>query len=288
MKKIATLGPAGSFTAEVCASLFDMQSYKTVFTDAYEGLQGLKKGLYDIAVFPWENNIGGPVSDTMRALYATSQVTLVQMPVAAIEQHLISHGSYDEIETIVSHPQAVAQCQNNIRKLENKLGKKFSVVKVSSTAQGVKEASNDKTKAAIGSFRAAERYGVRVVQTDFHDKTRNQTRFCVFRKGGIEFKDNVCYATMYLLEFESLTKGWASFAGMCAALQIDIRYMPLLPVYTECSPTRYAFFVEVKGHPRKEPLAALHRALVNGRLGGMSRRARCVGSYAVLQKVLRL
>ena len=287
MKKIVTLGQEGSFSYAVSASLFDAQTHTIEFADAFAGLQGVKKGIYDAAVFPWENNNGGPVSETMRALYATSQISLAQMPVVAIEQHLIAQGSLEEIETIQSHPQAITQCQNNIRKLENKLGKKFSVVKVASTAQGVQAAAKDRRIAAIGSFRAAERYGVPLVQADFHDKTRNETRFCVFRRGGNEPNENVSYATIYLLEFESLTRGWANFASMCAALDIAIRYMPLQPVYTECAPTRYAFFVEVEGHPRIEPLAALHRALVNGRLGGMSRRARCVGSYALAQQAMR-
>ena len=79
-----------------------------------------------------------------------------------------------EIETVVSHPQATAQCARFIRtRLPG-----AQVLAGSSTAEAVRMvAEHDGPWAALGNRLAAERYGCQVLRAGVEDVADNETRF---------------------------------------------------------------------------------------------------------------
>jgi prephenate dehydratase len=87
----------------------------------------------------------------------------------------------DQVEVVVSHPQATAQCARFVR---TRLGH-ASVLAGSSTAEAVRMvAEHDGPWAALGNRLAAERYGCHVLRAGVEDVPDNETRFVWLAPGG--------------------------------------------------------------------------------------------------------
>jgi prephenate dehydratase len=134
-------------------------------------------GTVQRAVVPIENSIEGSVSATLDALAIdTEEVTIVGEVVVPIRQCLIVKQpiELDDIEVVISHPQANAQCS---RFLRTRLPR-ARVTTTSSTADAVRLVSeHEGAWAAIGNHLAAERYGCLVLRAGVEDLAGNETRF---------------------------------------------------------------------------------------------------------------
>src|SRR6202035_1985529 len=134
-------------------------------------------GLVERALVPIENSLEGSVNATLDALaMETEDVAIVGETVHPIRHCLIARTALElsEIETVVSHPQANAQCARFIRtRLPG-----ARVLAGSSTADAVRMvAGHDGPWAALGNRVAAERYGCEVLRAGVEDVADNETRF---------------------------------------------------------------------------------------------------------------
>ena len=106
----------------------------------------------------------------------TEDVAILGEVVHPIRHCLIARTALElsEIDTVVSHPQATAQCARFIRtRLPG-----AQVLAGSSTAEAVKiVADHDGPWAALGNRVAAERYGCQVLRAGVEDVADNETRF---------------------------------------------------------------------------------------------------------------
>src|SRR6201999_4194828 len=103
-------------------------------------------------------------------------VAIVGEVVLGIRHCLIARTSLEleEIETVVSHPQANAQCAQFIR---TRLPR-ATVLAGPSTAEAVRiVAEHDGAWAALGNRTAAERYGCQILRAGVEDVAGNETRF---------------------------------------------------------------------------------------------------------------
>jgi prephenate dehydratase len=133
--------------------------------------------LVDRALVPIENSLEGSVNATLDALaMETEDVAIVGEVVHPIRHCLIARTvlELDEIETVVSHPQATAQCARFIRtRLPG-----VRVLAGASTADAVRlVAEHDGPWTALGNRLAAERYGCQVLRAGVEDIADNETRF---------------------------------------------------------------------------------------------------------------
>ena len=90
----------------------------------------------------------------------------------------------DAIETVVSHPQASAQCARFLRtQLPG-----AQVVAAASTAEAVRQATaaGDDATAAVGTRHAAALYEATVLAVDVEDEDGNETRFVWLARAGTE------------------------------------------------------------------------------------------------------
>src|SRR5438309_10990943 len=133
-------------------------------------------GLVERAVVPIENSLEGSVNATLDALsLETEDVAIVGEVVYPIRHCLIARSPLElsDIETVVSHPQATAQCARFIR---SRLPQ-ARVLAGSSTAEAVRiVAEHDGPWAALGNRLAAERYGCQVLRAGAEDIAYNETR----------------------------------------------------------------------------------------------------------------
>ena len=129
------------------------------------------------ALVPIENSLEGSVNATLDALaMETEDVAIVGEVVHPIRHCLIARTELElsEIEAVVSHPQANAQCARFIR---TRLPQ-ARVLAGDSTAEAVRMvAEHDGPWAALGNRLAAELYGCVVLRSGVEDVADNETRF---------------------------------------------------------------------------------------------------------------
>lgn len=177
-KKVAFQGTEGSFGEQAVFQYFgddtDIIS-KPTFFDAIKALADKEA---DYAVLPIENSRAGSVYENYD-LMLKFDVAIVAEVIVDIRHNLLAlpGAKIEDITYVYSHPQALMQCSEFL----NENGKNMKKHEYSNTALAAKmvSESGDLSFAAIGSKRAAERFGLQVLKEDIEDDTENQTRFVI-------------------------------------------------------------------------------------------------------------
>jgi prephenate dehydratase len=177
-KRVAFLGPEGTFTEEALLASPEADQLEPVpEPTVYECVMAVHAREVDQAVVPIENSLEGSVNATLDALvFETQEVTIIGEQVHPIQHCLIARRPLQlaEIERVVSHPQANAQCARFIRtRLPNAL-----VTSANSTADAVRMvAESEEPWAALGNRLSAQLYGCQILEAGVEDVAENETRF---------------------------------------------------------------------------------------------------------------
>ena len=179
------LGPEGTFTHEALLGMVAGDEIELVpLPTIYDTVMAVHSGLVERALVPIENSLEGSVNATLDALaMETEDVAIFGEVVRPIEHCLIAREPIDltDIETVVSHPQASAQCARFIR---TRLPR-AQVLSGSSTAEAVRMvADHDGPWAALGTRTAADRYHCHVLRAGVEDVADNETRFAWLGRAG--------------------------------------------------------------------------------------------------------
>lgn len=280
--RVSYLGPTGTYNEEAllaCAAGAELEP--TPQATIFDAVNAVEAGIVERGFVPFENSIEGSVRATLDALaFDTSQVVIVGEHDHAIRHNLIARRQLPlaEIEVVLSHPQANAQCARFIR--ESLPG--AEVTAIASTSEGVRKvAGSEQPWAALGSAAAAAAYGCTVLRAGVEDVSDNVTRFVWLAAGGDTITD--------LPEVEDGARDWRTTlvfselgddrpgALVEALLEFSDRGVNLTRI--ESRPLRrglgrYLFFVDVDGDARAgitgEAIAALR---------GKAESVRVLGSY---------
>jgi len=174
-KKIAFLGPVGTNSEEACI-LYQNDAQHIPFTSIQNAISAVESGKVNECIVPIENSIEGIVTTTIDLLIHESNLKIYNELVLPISHHLITHHEtkLENIDTIYSHPQALAQCRIF---LSNNYPNAKCIASLS-TATAVQDMLKHKTNtAAIASYRAAEFYGAKTKKCNIEDNSNNATRF---------------------------------------------------------------------------------------------------------------
>lgn len=177
-KKVAFLGPAGTWAQEALLANTSHGGEDTIaLPSVYDVVMAVASGEADEGIVPMENSIEGSVSATLDVLaFEVDNIYIVREVVHPVSHRLIAREaiSLSEVERIISHPHANAQCR---RFLRDNLPQ-AEVVAANSTAEAVRIVSeSDQRWAAIGSSLAARSYGCVTLAEDVEDYPDNRTRF---------------------------------------------------------------------------------------------------------------
>ena len=179
------LGPEGTFTQEALlaaapAAELELVSLPTI----YDTVMAVHDGSVARALVPIENSLEGSVNATLDALaMETEDVTILGEVVHPIRHCLIGRSALElsEIETVVSHPQATAQCGRFLRARLSGV----PVLAGNSTADAVRlVAEHEGRWAALGNRLAAERYRCQILRSGVEDVPGNETRFVWLARRG--------------------------------------------------------------------------------------------------------
>ncbi|NES05855.1 MAG: prephenate dehydratase [Okeania sp. SIO2F4] len=190
---IAHLGPAGTY-AETAAVAFSQKlsqlgqkSFLCPYPSIAQTLWAVSQEQVNLAVVPVENSIEGSVTITLDTLWQLDILEIQTALVLPISHGLISlASSFEEIKTVYSHPQALAQCQGWLEKFLPQVQQ----IPANSTTEALGHLETDPSAAAIASQRAAELYQLPVLAYPINDYPDNCTRFWVLKKGGTEIENS--------------------------------------------------------------------------------------------------
>lgn len=173
--RIINQGSATSYSALACARLFPGQMPKAVQTFE-EACVLVHNGDADVAVLPLENSTAGTVGDVYNLLqrYHLYIWRSYDLP---IHHHLLGvpGATLADIRTVVSHPQALAQCSEMIR------ARGWHAVESLNTAFAAAQIAQegDPARAAIASLDAGKSSGLAVLSDEISNSRENLTRFVV-------------------------------------------------------------------------------------------------------------
>lgn len=176
--RVAYLGPEGTFSQMAARALFGLQArYRECATiDAvFEAVES-DDATYGVA--PIENSTEGGVTFTSDALIE-SKLRIRQEHVIPVAHCLLTRArALSDIQTVYSHPQALAQCRGWLAKHLPRA----QVVQTTSTAAAAREAHSDDRAGAIGADLAAEIHDLPILRANIQDRPENATRFVVLAK----------------------------------------------------------------------------------------------------------
>lgn len=175
--RVAFQGEHGSFSEEAVWGILgeDVQTVPCqTFEDLYRAIDERKA---DYILTPLENSLVGSVHRCYDLLL-NSSLNIIAEIVLPISHFLVAckDAEFETIETVESHPVALAQCERFFAAHPELQG-----ISADDTAGSVKKVveSGDKTRAAIGGQRTAQIYGGKILREHIEDYSENYTRFAI-------------------------------------------------------------------------------------------------------------
>ncbi|HEX8144396.1 MAG TPA: prephenate dehydratase [Pyrinomonadaceae bacterium] len=173
--RIAFQGERGAFSEEAALKLLG-EHIRLVPRPTFESLfAAIEEGEADYALAPIENSLVGSIHRSYDLLLESS-LHISGEVIIPIEHHLIGcpGATFDAIETVESHPVALAQCERffaahrQLRRLatEDTAGSVRRIVEL-----------GDPRRASIAGRRAASFYGGTILRERLEDHSENYTRF---------------------------------------------------------------------------------------------------------------
>ena len=183
--KVGYLGPQGTFS-EQAALIYQKrnglhQAELVQFPSIIDVIEAVESGAVEEGVVPFENSIEGTVTSTIDTIIFDVNLFIKAEVILPVSQHLMIREGTDpkNLTKIISHPQGLAQTGKYLRVFYPQAEKFPS----SSTAEAARiVAQSSKPWGAVAPERAAEVYGLKILQRDIQDDKENATRFVVLTK----------------------------------------------------------------------------------------------------------
>ncbi|HEY9599915.1 MAG TPA: prephenate dehydratase [Cyanophyceae cyanobacterium] len=181
---IAHLGPTGTYAEAAALAYMNLLAKDAggelpvlcPYRSIAQTVQAVAQGQVELAVVPVENSIEGSVTVTLDRLWQLDMLQIQQALVLPIRHALLSRASsLEAIQTVYSHPQALAQCQGWLEKFLPSV----QLISTNSTTEALQYLDNDHTAGTISSQRAAQLYNLPVLASAINDYPDNCTRFWV-------------------------------------------------------------------------------------------------------------
>ncbi len=178
MKKIAIQGVPGSFHDIAAHKFFPNEEIELICCDTFEEIfEHIQEDSSIIGLIAIENTIAGSLLHNYELL-RDSGTTIVGEHKLRIKHNCVClpEDDWDTLTEIHSHPVALAQCHNFLKRHPQ-----LKVVEADDTAKSAEiiQANQLKGHAAICSKYAAELYGMKVLEEGIETNKHNFTRFLV-------------------------------------------------------------------------------------------------------------
>ena len=176
--RIAYSGVEGAF-AHIAAGKIFPDGVRTGYNSFAQAYAAVEQGDCDCVVLPIENSYAGEVGQVIDLIFS-GPLYINGIYDLTIHQNLVGLPGTrpDQVQEVVSHPQALGQCDEYIRR------RGYKAVSCNNTALAAQQVAQDKNpaRAAIASEATAILYGLEVLEANINQSSVNTTRFAVLSR----------------------------------------------------------------------------------------------------------
>jgi len=257
VQTIAYLGPGGSYT-EMAKDLFCERYGINAQLEPIRTIKGVLEFVDNnpntIGILPVENSVEGAVRETIDNLIRTQNenIRILSEMVMPIRHCLLSRTTeLYSITGVISHPQALGQCQNFIH---NEMPRHLNIIEAASTAEAAKKLQEyNLTYASIGSEKTAALYNLNVLLCNINDDPDNKTRFAIIGDYQTPKTDND--NTTLAFSTENKPGALLEILQIFHDYAVNLSYIDSRPSKTQFG--EYTFFVDFDGHVSEEKVIKL-------------------------------
>jgi chorismate mutase/prephenate dehydratase len=239
-RTVAFLGSPATFSHMACLQHFGSSVRMVPESTIQDVFEAVERETVDYGVVPVENSTEGPVSLTLDC-FIQSEAKICAEIMTKISHDLLSlGGNAGEVQRIYSHPQALSQCREWLRK-------NFLYVQLEesgSTAMAAQLAAEDPHAAAIASSLAASLYGLKAVAFQIEDHLNNSTRFLVLRHQGAKRTGRDKTSVLFIVSHAPGTL----FRVLQVFYEKGINLTKIESRPNKGKPWEYIFFMDFEGH----------------------------------------
>ncbi len=175
---VAYSGVEGAFAHIAATKMFPNATYIS-YGDFGKAYKATETGECDVCVLPLENSFNGEVGVVTDLIFSGSLYVNQVYELEVVHNLLGKKGTTKkDIKTVISHPQALAQCgaylsQSNFKTMEAQ----NTAIAAKLVAEG-----NDFSLGAVASIDTANLYNLEVLETNINSSHNNTTRFGAFSR----------------------------------------------------------------------------------------------------------
>ena len=267
--KIAYCGTEGAFAYLAADKLFP-DGEKVPFGDFKAAYDSVVSGQCDAVVLPLENSYAGEVGQVTDLMFSGPLYVNHILPLSVSHDLLgVEGASVQDVKTVVSHPQALSQCDSFIR------AHGFEQKTYANTALAAKYVAelNDPAVAAIGSAESAQRFGLKVLAEKINQSQVNTTRFAVLSRAenkNVSKQHGAHFILVFTVRNEA--GSLAQALNIIGAYDFNMRTLRSRPMGELL--WQYYFYVEAEGNIHSPDGQRMLREL-----GIYCDKIKCVGSF---------
>lgn len=237
MIRVAFQGEPGA-NSEAAALKHFGEPVETIPCENFDVMfERVTRGAADYSMTPIENTLAGSIIPNFDLL-ARHNLHVVGEEILHIEHFLIAAPGVKltDIRTVISQPPALAQCEHYLR------ARGWEREAAYDTAGSVKllKASGRRDAAAIAPRRAADVYGMEILESNIEDNAENYTRFLVLAREPIEPKPP--YKTSIVFTLKNTPGALFKALSVFALRDIDLTKIESRPI--PGSPWEYSFYLD--------------------------------------------
>lgn len=267
MKRVAYLGIPGSYS-EMAARKHFGDAIEHVGCQSFgEIFEKLREGQVDHGVLPIENSLAGTVAQSYELL-TEHEVAIQGEVILHIEHALMAlpGTKLEEIKEVRSHPQALAQCSEFIKR------HRMAIAAASSTANSARDLVENPAPGVgvIASPEVAPLYGLVVLSHQIQDVFNNYTRFFVLGREAVPPAERNKTSLIFITQH----RPGALVACLTAFSSRGINLTKLESRPLRDRPWEYVFYLDFEGHQADAPFRAAFEELQQHTL-----MLRVLGSY---------
>ncbi len=247
---IAYQGQPGAYSHLACRRVHPELTPKAC-ESFVEAMFMVERGEAKLAMIPLENSTAGRVEEIYRLMPKT-RLHVIGEHFEPVNHCLLAlpGTQLEAIKTVSSHPQALAQCAENLRMLG------IAPIAALDTAGSAAELAQTQQPghAAIASSLAAELYGLEILKDNFQDKTGNTTRFMILSREQMipVLEPEVRYLTSLMFRVRNMPAALYKALGGFATNGVNM--IKLESYMASETMTVSSFHLDVEGHPHQQAM----------------------------------
>ena len=253
--RVAYSGVEGAFAHVATMRIFGEPGEKVACPDFATAYRSVESGACHCAVLPIENSYAGDVGQVMDLAWRGS-LTISGIYDLPLSQCLLAKPGVTlaEVREVVSHPQALAQCQPYLRRQ----GWIQTTAVNTAVAARTVAAGERREVAVIAARETADLYGLQVLENDINEQKSNTTRFAVFSPAACEIKPSDNH---FVLLFSCKNQPGALGDAMSVISRHDYNLKCLKSHPTGVENWAYYFYAEGEGNLGTEAGQTMRREL---------------------------